>query len=262
MYSRNLAAISGTKGLREYIVYHYGGTTMEIYNKNRDNNHSLHDEIREQNAKLKDAPFREKLDYFKEYYLKMTIGILACVILIGSILYTMLTSPSDTAFAAFFFNDTGDFSSTALIDGFVEHMGIDTKEYNAYIDTSLNYTSENADMDIYAGLEKTMAVIMAKELDVIVGDTDTIDYFSKGSCFHDVSTILPEDLLEQYKDKLYYAKVEDSDTVIPVGIFVTDSPKLNEQYYYINKEPVLGFIINSDNVDTAIQFLKYLYMED
>ena len=60
----------------------------------------------------------------------------------------------------------------------------------------------------------------------------------------------------------YYAKVEDSDTVIPVGIFVTDSPKLNEQYYYINKEPVLGFIINSDNVDTAIEFLKYLYIED
>ena len=65
MYSRNLAAISGTKGLREYIVYHYGGTTMEIYNKNRDNNHSLHDEIREQNAKLKDAPFRENLTISK-----------------------------------------------------------------------------------------------------------------------------------------------------------------------------------------------------
>ena len=49
---------------------------MEVYNKNRDNNHSMHDEIREQNAKLKGAPFREKLSYFQEYYLKTTLLVI------------------------------------------------------------------------------------------------------------------------------------------------------------------------------------------
>ena len=40
---------------------------MEVYNKNRDKNQSLSDEIREQNAKLKNASLKDKLLYFKDY---------------------------------------------------------------------------------------------------------------------------------------------------------------------------------------------------
>ena len=48
---------------------------MEVYNKNRDKNQGMHDEIREQNAKLKDAPLKDKIAYYKEYYLKATLAI-------------------------------------------------------------------------------------------------------------------------------------------------------------------------------------------
>lgn len=54
---------------------------MEVYNKNRDKNQGMHDEIREQNAKLKDAPLKDKIAYYKEYYLKATLAILAAAIL-------------------------------------------------------------------------------------------------------------------------------------------------------------------------------------
>ena len=79
----------------------------------------VNDEIREQNAKLKNAPLKEKLSYFKEYYLKTTLAVIAILIFVGSLAYTMITAPDDTAFAAYFFNDTGDSSSTVLIDEFV-----------------------------------------------------------------------------------------------------------------------------------------------
>ena len=99
-----------------------GGIIMEVFNKNRDKNNSMHDEIREQNAKLKDAPFSEKAAYFKEYYLKTTIAVAVAAAFVIYLAYSILTAPSDTAFAAFFYNDTGDSSNTELIDGFVEHM--------------------------------------------------------------------------------------------------------------------------------------------
>ena len=83
-----------------FEILTYGGTIMEVYNKNRDKNNSMHDEIREQNAKLKDAPLGEKLAYFKEYYLKTTIAIIIGVIFVGYLAYSMLTAPTDTAFAA------------------------------------------------------------------------------------------------------------------------------------------------------------------
>lgn len=234
---------------------------MEVYNKNRDNNNSMRDEIREQNAKLKNASFGEKLGYFKEYYLKTTLVVIIAAIFIGYIAYSMITAPSETAFAAFFYNDTGDSSNTGLIDGFVEYLNLDTKEYDAYIDTTMIYDPDSSDINAYMSVEKALAVISTNELDVIIGDTNTADYFARSECLHDITTILPDDLLAKFKDKLYYAKSGENEELIPVGIYVTDSPKLNEYYYYVDKEPIMGFIINSNSLDNAIEFLRYIYME-
>lgn len=234
---------------------------MEVYNKNRDNNHSIHDEIREQNAKLKNAPFKEKLAYFKEYYLKMTVIAIAAIVIAISLIYSMLTSPSDTAFAAYFYNNTGDASDTGLIDGFVEYAEIDTKKSNAYIDTTMRYSTDGQNLDAYAMLEKSMAVIMTSELDVVIGDTDTIDYFSHSECLHDITAVLPEDLLDRFQDRLYYTKIGESDELTPVGIYVADSPKLTEYHYYTEGEPVLGIIANSNNLNNVIAFLRYLYLD-
>lgn len=235
---------------------------MEVYNKNRDKNNSMHDEIREQNAKLKDAPLKDKFAYFKEYYLKTTIVVIICAVMAGYLMYSILTAPSDTAFAAYFYNDTGDSSSTELIDGFVEYMDIDTSDHDAYIDTTMNFVPDSSDYNTYMSLEKSMAVISTNELDVIVGDTDTLDYYAKIECLHDITSILPDDLLAQFGDKLYYAKYGETQELVPVGVYVTDSPKLNQYYYYINKEPVFGFVINSNSIDNAIAFLRYIYMEE
>lgn len=235
---------------------------MEVYNKNRDKNNSIHDEIREQNAKLKDAPLREKLAYYKEYYLKTTIVVVIIILLVGSIAYSMLTAPSDTAFAAFFYNTTGNSSDTELIDGFVKHLGIDTKEHDAYIDSSMYYDPDSSDMNTFVVLEKTMAVISTGELDVVAGDENTLDYFARSECLHDITEVLPDDLLAKFEDKLYYAKYGESETLTPVGIYVTDAPKLNQYAYYTGMEPILGLIVNADNLDNAIEFLRYIYMEN
>lgn len=234
---------------------------MEVYNKNRDQNNSIHDEIREQNAKLRDAPLKEKIEYFQEYYLKTTILIVIAVIFVVYLAYSILTAPSDTAFAAFFYNNTGDPSSTELIDGFTAYMNIDTEKHEAYIDATMNYAPDNNSYDAYVSLEKSMAVITTGELDIVVGDTDTLDYFARGECLLDITAVLPDDLLTQFADKLYYAKSGENGELIPVGVYVTDSPKLNQYFYYVDKEPILGIVINSDNIDNATAFLRYIYIE-
>lgn len=234
---------------------------MDVYNKNRDQNRSLHDEIREQNAKLKDASLKEKYAYFKEYYLKTTVFIIIAAVFVFHLAYSILTAPDDTAFAAYFYNSTGDYASTELIDGFIEHIALDTKKHEAYIDCTMTYSPDGASPDAYMGIEKTMAVISTSELDIIVGDAATIDYFSMGESFHDITTVLPDDLLAQFEDKLYYAKLGESEELIPVGIYITDAPKLNQYYYYVNKEPILGFIANSNSMENAIEFLRYIYTE-
>lgn len=234
---------------------------MDVYNKNRDRNNSLSDEIKEQNAKLKNASLKDKLLYFKDYYLLTTLGIIAVCAFVFALIHTMVTAPRDTALGIFLYNDTGDSSNTELIDGFAQYAGIDTSKHNAYLDSSMTYSSVMGDLDAYVGLEKAMASITAKELDVIVGDAETIDYFAKCELLADITAVLPEDLLEAYQDRLYYAKIGANDALIPVGVAVYDAPKLNEYHYYDDKEPIYSFVVNSENFDTAVAFLRYLYME-
>jgi len=243
--------------------YHnfFAGGYMDVYNKNRDHNNSLSDEIREQNAKLKGAPLKDKLLYFKDYYLLTTLGIIVAFAFLSALIYSMVTAPDDTAIGIFLYNDTGDSSNTELIDSFAQYMGIDTSKHNAYLDASMTYSPGMGDYDAYVGLEKAMATITAKELDIIVGDSNTIDYFAKCGLLADITAVLPEDLLEEYQDCLYYAKIGSDDELTPVGIFVSDAPKLNKYHYYDDKEPVFSFIVNSENLDTAMEFLRYLYRE-
>ena len=124
----------------------------------------------------------------------------------------------------------------------------------------MNYVPNTSDYDSYMGLEKVMAVISTGELDVIVGDADTLDYFARSECLHDITTILPDDLLAQFEGKFYYAESGENADLIPVGVYVTDSPKLNQYYYYVDREPILGFVLNSNSIDNAVAFLRYIYM--
>lgn len=244
---------------------------MGVYNENRDKNNGMRDEIREQNAKLKDAPLKEKLAYFKEYYLKTTLIAIAVIIFLGSLAYTMLTAPEDTAFSAVFFNDTGDSSDTTLADSFAEFAQIDTAKHEVCIDATLMYrdsSSSDADMgssmnsyEAYVGLEKTMAMITTNELDIIAGDKEAFDYFCKAECFHDVTTILPTDVLAKFENQLYYYTNEETGETLPVGIRINDAPKLVAHHYYVGNDAYLGFVVNSNSLDNALLFLDYIYME-
>lgn len=231
---------------------------MSVYNENRDNNMSLHDEIKEQNAKMKGQPFSVKFSYFKEYYLKTTIVIAVIVIALISLLISIFTGPEDTAFGCYFINNTGPASDDTLLNDFVAKMDIDTKKHEVFLDTSIYYNPDNQDPYAYVSIEKVMAIISTGELDIIVGDEGVTDYYAYGSCFCDITTVLPADLLEQFQDKLYYYTTEEGET-IPVGIYIDDSPKLAKYGYYDHTRPIFGIIANSNDVDTAIAFLRYLY---
>lgn len=232
---------------------------MEIYNTHRDNNKNIRDEIREQNHKLKNASFKDKFRYFMDYYSKITFVIIIGIAIIIYIAYSIFTSPKNTVFAAYFFNSNSNPANTSLQDDFLKHLEINTNDDLAYIDTTIYFDNENVTKDITANINKTMIEMYNGKLDIIVGDSKTIDYFSYGEYFHDITEVLPDDLLEQFKDRLYYAVINEEGDKIPVGIYITDSPQLKKYSYYENSEAILGFILNSKNMDNAIEFIRYLY---
>lgn len=232
---------------------------MSVYNENRDNNMSLQDEIREQNAKMKGQPFSVKFSYFKEYYLKATIIITVVIIALISLIVSIVTGPQDTAFACYFINHANPSADTdTLLDDFIAQTDIDTKKYDVCLDTSVYYTPDNKDPYSYISYEKIMAIVGAGDLDVIVGDEETIEYYAYGGCFTDITPMLPDDLMNQFQDKLYYYTTDDGESV-PIGIYINDSKQLAERGYYTDTPAVFCIIANSDRVNYAIDFLRFLY---
>lgn len=237
-----------------------GINIMEVYNQNRDKNRNMRDEIREQNAKLKDASFSEKLAYFKEYYLKTTLVVIAIIIFVCSVGYTMITAPDETAFGAYFFNNTAFGSDESLQDSFIEHLGIDTREYEVYIDTTATY-SENATYEEYVSIQRCMANIAGGTLDVLVCDQASYEHFATSEIFLDITTVLPEDLMEKFKDKIVYSTIEETQETIPSAIIVTDAPKLQQYHYYDNIDAYFSIVANTQNIDNIISFLRFIYEE-
>lgn len=260
---------------------------MGVYNENRDKNQNMRDEIKEQNAKLKGAPFKEKLSYFKEYYLKSTLAVIAIATFIISVIYSMMSGPSDTAFAALFYNDTGDSSDTTLAENFASYMSIDINEHDVYIDATMSYhdtsaiaydtqtAEESATTDTgtalsstmfsyedYVGLEKAMALIAAKELDIIAGDEEAFRYYCKAEVYADLRELFTAEELSAYEDRLCYYENEETGESVPYGIYITDSPKIKEFHYYDGVDAIIGFVVNSQNPDNAKAFLQYIDMAE
>lgn len=233
---------------------------MSVYNKNRDNNLSLHDEIKEQNAKMKGQPLSVKLGYFKDYYLKITLVVIVIIVAAIGLIVSIVNQPDDTAFAGYFINCSVPVPDDTLINQYIDESGIDTKKHDVYLETSLSISEGDTNQDPYAyvAIEKVMAIISTGELDVIVGDDVATNYYADGDCFLDITTVLPKDLLDKFQNKLYYYTREDG-TSIPVGIYIDDSSKLQDFGYYKNQQPIFGIIANSNSVDNAISFLRFLY---
>jgi len=98
-------------------------------------------------------------------------------------------------------------------------------------------------------------------LDVLLCDQETYEHFATSEIFLDITTVLPEDLMTQFQDKLVFSTLEETGEVIPSAIIVTDAPKLQQYHYYDGKDAYFSIVSNSQNIDNVIAFLRFIYEE-
>lgn len=258
---------------------------------------SMYGEIREQQKKTKDMSLKGKLSYFWDYYKIHTFVVLA-LIAMTALFIQQYRANKDYAFYAVLLN-----ANSALIDSetmsneFTEYAGIDTEEYRTYIDSSFTYSTTDFSQYSMASMEKLVVMIQAGEIDVIVADTAAFEPQAQNEHFLNLETVLPKEVLDKYKDCLYYTdagtfgSMDDSyyedeqinpDTFtidhhepssmqqpIPVGIFLPEGNKLMETgcYDYLAQnettyqgypsEAVLGIPATAKHIDNIVKFLEF-----
>ena len=223
---------------------------------------SVSDEIREQRQKLKGKSPKEKLAYFWEYYKVPALIVLLVVIFGSDLIYNIVTKKAIAMEAAFVNMVTAeDFDSEQEAAGFVTWAGIDPKEYEAVFDTGIYIDYDGGDGYTAVNIQKVMAMISARALDVILADDSYLEQTADEGYYADLSEVLPEELLAQFEaeDKVLYRDIpEDGKGEIPIAVDVRDSS------FFLSHEVPSWFtvVINAEHPETAVKFLEYMLLEE
>lgn len=248
------------------------------------------DDIKEQTLKAKDMTWKQRLQYFWGYYKFHTIAVVAIITIVTWIIHDMVTQKEE-AFYALMLNAGGYNMSRTAGDEFGEYAGIDMKEYDVVLDTSVNYNPENYSQDSYYNAMKVSALLAAGDLDVMTCADSLFYTYALNESFAPLEDVLTEEEIERYGLDVYYIDREEirqndeqdpdmyadpessapkmtkdprdpSQMVEPVavGLYldVESIPFFMENQCYMQGEVVYGFVINSDRTQMGIKFLDYL----
>lgn len=194
-------------------------------------------------------------------------------------------------------NDYGE----SLEAGFAAYAGIDTDHDEIVIDTSSYQTPgiivDSYDMSTS---QKVSVQAAAGTLDCVVADASNYYHYTCSLAFSDLREVMSDEELARYEEYIYYVdladvnayqeqvesaestdgvmtqeegetyeKVDsfvrpDPDTMedpIPVGILVTDAPKVAQSGVYTDRVAIYGFVQSSSQTENAVAFLDYLWTE-
>ncbi|MCR5669820.1 MAG: hypothetical protein K6G10_02355 [Butyrivibrio sp.] len=187
---------------------------------------SVHEEIKEQQKKLKGQGFKAHLEYFWDYYKIHTIVALAIIIVIGTVVHDIATKKPYYLYAMMINAGISD-AQTIFEEEFTEYAGFDKSQYQCLVDTSSVYTPGAMDEMTLATSEKIMAMSAAHEIDAFVADYATFSYYAQQDMLISLDTVFSPEEMDAMKDRLYYVDLafldylrsDDYETYIMNGSF-------------------------------------------
>lgn len=238
---------------------------------------AMFDEIKEQTVKIKDMNFKDKCSYIWLYYKWWIIGTICGVACLISIISSVVKNSIPVYLDVEFLNTNLFYEEENHIDDdFIEYAGIDTKNNNLLINTTTVLKSDAQNEADYSEQIRILAEYSAEQLDVICGPESIITGPADVGSYGNLEELLPDGMLDELIKKgyepFYYTELPDDEkpdekiTYIG-GIYIDNCAYLNRQgsagtYTTINGDrPVLTIAVNSQHIDNAIEFIRFLTRE-
>ena len=152
--------------------------------------------------------------------------------------------------------DEEGFQAEPLEQDFASWAGMGKKD-EIISETTFLAFGDDASEYIYASMAKISALVAAKDLDVMICDEETLDHYSSMDGYLDLEAVLPEDLLNVVKDRLYYTENGDG-TRHAYAVDISDTAFAENSN--IQLSPALfGIVSNSVRTETSLDLLKYIF---
>lgn len=221
---------------------------------------TLKQEAREEREKLKNMSLKDKLWYIWEYYKVHIIGVVVVLAVVISVSTTMYNNRFDTALYCVVVNNrtSEPGNETQVLEELREYLGLsdireivyDSSMFVSYGDNSMSELS-------YATMAKISALVASRDLDVMISDSENIDHYSLLGGVSDLEQVLPPDLYEQLKDRMYYAA--DENGVTHACAVSLEGTKFAEDMNLVMDPPLISLFSNSEHIDNGIALLHYIF---
>lgn len=220
----------------------------------------LRDEIAENREKMKEKSKWERFKYFMYYHWKhLALIVVAVCCVVSLILHLIEASKEPSIYIAMVNCNIYSTDQTDLLSDYVLSRNIDTDLNPATLDVNLQMEEDrNSNLDV-ANSEKLSAFFLNGKIDVLIAPETVIESCATQAYLANAETTLPEDLYQEFEDRLIYHTYED-DGKVPVAVYVGDLDKISA-LYDDEIEPYLAIGNLSSRQDTAVDFLRYLLEE-
>lgn len=221
---------------------------------------SINDEIREQQKKaMAELGPLGKIKYFIYYYKWHVIATVFALSMISLFVYEQVTK-EEMVFQAVFVNSFPNMENEEFMAGFEEQLGLDTQKETAVLDTSIFINPDEPSSYDDENTQKLFVMASAQMIDVCVANEAYYNEMADAEYFADLSTILTEEQMKEYEDRLFYydAPEDGIEGEVPVGIDVSDSPKIVESQSFPNTKAYFGIVVNTERIESSLAFLEYL----
>lgn len=226
--------------------------------------------------KLKGKPLAYKVNHILTYYYRAILGTAVIVFCLASLIYCFVTADS-SSLNIVCVNASANTSLSQ--EDLYEALGIDPETQSIQLYTDI-YITDQLTSDSYQSQSKLFALIVASEVDIILGDSQLLLEYAYSDYFTDVTSILPESYAQQFESNYLYIDSillessnvnsgevalpapDDPTTMVapvPVLINLPSTAKLAEYCYPKNPENIaIGVMLNSKNEALAYSVLKHI----
>lgn len=205
----------------------------------------------------------QRWQYFKDYYLFMTVVVMALVGIAAFLFWHFWKPQAEYVLYVAVMDDSMDEDEiNKLQKRLEERYHADGKQKKVMIDDNF-YTRED-------GISKLEVYLRNEQVDVIIADKEVFQNLAGYGFLQDLNTVLDHETFEKYEQSFYHAagyrdtegvSFEDMETgqgeVLPYGVDISGS--VFRESGSILEEPVLGIAAGAPNQECGIDFMKFLF---
>ena len=244
------------------------------------------DEFREARESIKQKSFKEKFQYFLDYYKWYVIGGTVLTVCIISLICSVLNH-KECAFYGAFVNayQTPDYET--FREDFAVRAGIDLGENDIFFDTDLYISDSSNDQTTVNATQRLLVYVAAGDVNVMAGGSAIMNQYAYNEFFQDLRQVLPENLQKQLAPYYYYVDAslvaeknarQDSGEIgvtlnyptdptvpdsmadpVPVGLYIQDCPRIKEAFVFQDKKVILSIVVNESSTDAVLEFIRFIY---